>query len=302
MEKTKSYPKILQIGDKQIADIFDEDVEITEKIDGSQFGFGKINGELIVRSKGKEIDQSAPDKMFKLGVEYVQSIADKMPDNTIFYGEYLEKPRHSTLAYDRIPRNHIALFGILFDDNSMANHADISIWADALSIDVAPILYAGKSSAKDTLQLLETESYLGGQKIEGVVVKRYTDWLFLGQFLIPVKAGKYVSERFKEVHKKDWAKLNTSRGSLDTLKVSFRTEARWDKAIMHLRERNEFDGSVRDIGNVIKEVQRDVSEEEKDNIKDQLWKIFSPEILKSSTAGFVDWYKEKLAKGEFNDM
>lgn len=42
--KTSAFPKILHIGNKQISDLFDGVVEVTEKIDGSQLGLGKING------------------------------------------------------------------------------------------------------------------------------------------------------------------------------------------------------------------------------------------------------------------
>lgn len=45
--KTSAFPKILHIGNKQISDLFDGVVEVTEKIDGSQLGLGKINGELV---------------------------------------------------------------------------------------------------------------------------------------------------------------------------------------------------------------------------------------------------------------
>lgn len=63
--KTSAFPKILHIGNKQISDLFDGVVEITEKVDGSQLGFGKVNGELFVRSKGKEQDLDNPDMMFE---------------------------------------------------------------------------------------------------------------------------------------------------------------------------------------------------------------------------------------------
>ena len=75
--KTSAFPKILHIGNKQISDLFDGVVEITEKVDGSQLGFGKVNGELFVRSKGKEQDLDNPDKMFEGAVEFVKTIADQ---------------------------------------------------------------------------------------------------------------------------------------------------------------------------------------------------------------------------------
>jgi len=46
-----AFPKIFAIGTDYISNIFDDEVEITEKIDGSQFAFGKVNGELFMRIK-----------------------------------------------------------------------------------------------------------------------------------------------------------------------------------------------------------------------------------------------------------
>lgn len=302
MSHTAAYPKILHVGDKQIAELFDDTVEITEKVDGSQFGFGLVNGELVCRSKGQEIDQDNPDKLFRDGIEYIRSIKDKLPDNVFFYAEYLQKPRHSTLAYDRIPTNHFALFGVLnMETRDMCDYDAIQAWSKQLDIDAIPLIYSGKSNPEEMLKLLDTKSFLGGQQIEGVVVKRYEPWLFLGTILLPVMAGKYVSERFKEVHQRDWTKLNTGKGQFEVLKSNYRSESRWNKAIQHLRDAGTFEGTVRDIGRLISEVQRDIVEEEKENIKDQLWKLYSADILRGSTAGFVDWYKIRIAKGEFNE-
>lgn len=295
---TSSFPKVLHLGDKQIADLLDEEVEVTEKVDGSQFGFGKINGELIIRSKGKEMDIDNPDNMFVDGVEYVKSIEHLLPDNRLFYGEYLQKPRHSTLAYNRIPRNHIALFGILNEDKSMAGFEEIQEWAQKLDVETVPLIFQGKTTPEEVIEMVKGESFLGGQDREGVVVKRYEDWMFLGKILLPVKCAKYVTEKFKEVHEKDWKKLNTGKGKFEALKGKYRSEARWSKAIMHLRERGELEASPRDIGNLIKEIKHDLSEEEKENIKEELWKMFSNDIMRSATAGFPEWYKEQLAKGE----
>ncbi|MBU1067343.1 RNA ligase family protein, partial [Patescibacteria group bacterium] len=108
----KAYPKIFTIGQDYIKDIFNEDVEVTEKIDGSQFCFGRVNGELCCRSKGKQIFFDAPEKMFNEAVEFVIKNGDKINDNTVFYCEYLKKPHHNALNYERIPQNHLALFGI----------------------------------------------------------------------------------------------------------------------------------------------------------------------------------------------
>ena len=292
------------MGDRQISDLFEGPVEITEKLDGSQFGFGKVNGELVIRSKGREIDPDNFDKMFGEGVAYVKSIQEKLPDNMFFYGEYLQKPRHSTLAYDRIPKNHIALFGVYSSDERMFFSYDyIKKWADTLGVDAMPLLYSGNSSPEAVLEMVkERQSYLGGQLVEGVVVKAYKPWMFLGQIPLSVMSGKYVSEAFKEVHNKDWTKLNTGKGKFDVLKDNYRSEARWNKAVQHLRDDGTLTGTPKDIGNLIKEAIRDVREEEEANIKEQLWNIFGKDILANAVNGLPQWYKEKILLGELNDQ
>lgn len=300
MSKTAAFPKILHIGDKQILDLFEGEVEITEKLDGSQFSFGKIDGVVITRSKGREFEE--PDKLFRPVWEYVHSIADRLPEGLWFYGETLGTPRHSTLAYDRTPKNFFAMFGV-YDTvgREFQNYDSIVEWSEKLDVDPVPLLFRGVISQSKILEMVdETVSYLGGQKIEGVVVKAYKPWMFLGQIPLTVMSGKYVTEAFKEVHQKDWSKLNTGKGKFDVLKENYRTEARWNKAIQHLRDRGELTDSPKDIGLLLKEVYTDIEEEEKENIKDQLYSIYKSDIMKYATFGLAQWYKEKLVKGEDN--
>lgn len=297
------FPKILHIGDKQIADLFDGPVEITEKVDGSQFGFGKENGKLFCRSKGKEQDLDNPDMMFIEGVEYVKSIQDKIPDNHTFYGEYLQKPKHNTLAYDRIPTNHIALFGVYnYTTKEFYGTQEIAEWASRLGVDAIPVIKTGNAAPEEVLGLVkERVSYLGGQNVEGVVVKAYKPWLFLNQIPLSVMAGKYVTEEFKEVHIKNWKAENTGKGKLEVAVSQYRSEARWNKAVQHLRDDGSLTGSPKDIGPLIKEVRADIIAEEKENIKDMLWKIYENNFLQASVAGLPQWYKEKLVLGEVSE-
>lgn len=303
MSKTAAFPKILHIGDKQILDLFETEVEITEKIDGSQFGFGKTpEGELVMRSKGREITIDAADKLFFPAVTYITSIADRIPNGWFFYGETLHAPRHSTLAYDRTPRNNIALFAVYeVESREFHNYDSILEWSKKLDIDPVPLLFRGETSATNVLEMVkDTPSYLGGQNIEGVVVKAYKPWMFLGQIPLSVMSGKYVTEEFKEVHTKDWSKLNTGKGKFEILKENYRSEARWRKAIMHLKERGELLGEPRDIPNLLKEIRVDIETEEKENIKDVLWAIYKEDILKYAVFGLAQFYKEELVKGTVN--
>jgi hypothetical protein len=299
----KAYPKIFTIGQDYIADIFKESVEITEKIDGSQFGFGKVNGELFCRSKGKQIFFANPEKMFSLAVDHVLRIESLIPDNTIFYAEYLQKPKHNILAYNRIPVNHLILFGKSgINDAFSPAYSDLTYWAEKLNIEAVPIIYDGRiHDSNDLFDLLKTRSILGAVDVEGIVVKNYKRPFLLGGAVLPLMAGKLVSEKFKEKHEKDWKKENTGRGKWETFKEQFCTEARWEKAIQHLRDSGELENSPRDIGKLIKEIHSDVTDEHKDEILEFLWREFRRDIISASTRGFPEWYKLKLAERSFNN-
>lgn len=297
----KAFPKIFHIGKDYISDIFDGEVEVTEKVDGSQFIFGKIDGQLYTRSKGTMQRVESHDKMFDKAIDQVVSIKHKIPDNTVFYCEYLQRPKHNTLKYEKTPKNYLALFGVCSSSEKfISKYDELKKYAKLLDIDVVPLIYKGKiENTKEVKNMLERQSYLGGAKIEGVVVKNYNKPFLLGGQPIPVMAGKYVSEEFKEVHRKNWSKNNTGPGKFQKLQESYKTTARWNKAIQHLQEKGELEHAPRDIGKLLNEIKEDIIEECKEEIKEQLWKIFSRDILRTATKGFPQYYKEKLLDDSF---
>jgi hypothetical protein len=286
----KSFPKLFALGTKYVNSIFDEDVEITEKIDGSQFIFGDIAGELKMSSKGKELFKEDHEKMFSKAVSYVSSIY--LPPDVTFYAEFLQKEKHNTLCYEKVPKNNLCLFGACDLQENFVDYEELKKFSKMLNIDVAPLIYTGKSSPEKIEELLDRESYLGGVKIEGVVVKNYKSWLF-ADIHFPLMGGKYVSEKFKEVHQKGW-RDKTNKSKWELFKATYRTEARWEKAVQHLKEKGELEEDPRDIGKLCKEVSIDISKEEKDIIKDFLWNEFGKELLRKSVSGLPEWYKKRL--------
>jgi hypothetical protein len=296
-----AFPKIMSFGHKTVRDIVDGPVEVTEKLDGSQFAFAKIRGELVCRSKGKIINLNYPDSLFVEGVEYVQRIKDELEDGFVYYCEYLKKPKHNTLKYNTIPRNHLMLFGVsaVSNDEFLSDYGDLSYFANAIDIDVAPLIYYGEMTDDPLAHLhvlLDQQSYLGGPKIEGVVIKNYAKPYLLADRYLPLMSAKFVSEEFKEVHSATWKKDHTNKGGLDNLKERYCSEARWLKAVFHLRESSLLLDEPKDIGNIIKLVRDDIIEEEKESIKDALWGLFGKEILGAATKGLPEWYKERLVR------
>ena len=305
MDHFKAFPKIWHLGDRHVKTIFDSEVEITEKVDGSQFAFMNDGGKLRVRSKGQEIYEGGIPSMFSCAFEIVRKL--DLPEGYIFYAEYLSKPKHNVLKYDRTPKNFLALFGV-FNPEKQAFGVDgdsLEHWAAQLGIDHVPVLFRGKINSVEEIQAFVTrESYLGGPNAEGVVVKNYSQPYMLGGdtgIFIPVMSGKFVTEKFKEVANSSWKKDHTDRGNWDAWKTGFKTEARWQKAVQHLRDDNKLTGSPKDIGPLIHEVKRDIQEECKDMILAKLWEFFGKDLLRTSTNGLPEWYKQQLLESQFED-
>jgi hypothetical protein len=299
MESINSYPSVMQLGHKMIADIFSGEVLIEEKIDGSQFSFGVINGELTCRSKGKQLLLDAPEKMFERAVEFVKTLSGILVEGWVYRGEYLEKPKHNTLTYSRIPQNHIIIFDIQMGLENYLSVPNKVAEAHRIGLECAPALFEGIVTDFDMFKsFLERESVLGGTKIEGVVVKNYN--LFTAEKKVAM--GKYVSEAFKETNQKDWKSRNPSGKDFEAILIEkYRTDARWQKAIQHLRESGQLTDSPQDIGLLIKEVPADILKECGEEIKEALFSHFWKNIARGVTRGLPEWYKEELAKKSFDN-
>lgn len=292
-----SYATVFAIGHKMIEGLFSGPVVVEEKVDGSQFSFGLIDGELVCRSKGKQLILDAPEKMFARAVATAREIAPLLHPGWTYRGEYLDKSKHNTLAYDRVPAKHIIGFDIDTGIETYLEPDEKRAEFERLGLECVPLLYSGEVSSLEIFnEFLQRTSILGGCKIEGVVVKNYS--LFTGEKKVAL--GKYVSESFKEIHAGEWRKSNpTNIDITDQLIERYRTPARWQKAVQHLAESGRLEGSPRDIGALMIEVPEDVQKECEYEIKELLFAHFWPKIRRGISAGLPQWYKDELVKSAF---
>lgn len=294
-----SYPSIRAFGHAEIKDLLDGEVLIEEKIDGSQLSFGVIDGELRCRSKGAQLNLDAPEKLFSRAVEVARGLAPQLPAGIIYRTEFLSKPKHNTLGYERIPKNHLVLFDVEAPGSHFSRWTEKRDVAERLGLDVAPALYEGPGAdvtQEFLLHLLKQQVSLLGGPIEGVVIKNYSHFTADGKVMV----GKLVSEDFKETHRKDWKDRNPTRRDVVTLLVEeYRTPVRWAKAIQHLRECGLLEKSPRDIGKLLAEVQGDVEKECAGEIKEALFRHFWPQVRRGIIAGFPEWYKTRLLTEAF---
>src|SRR3990167_180075 len=307
MSSWGSYPSCFNMGHRAISSLLDGDVIVEEKVDGSQFSFWwypdeeEAGNPLKVKSKGAMIYPDAPPKMFSGAVSTVKRLLEegKLHPGWAYRGESLQSPKHNALHYERVPVGNVILFDITTGEESYLGYREKTEEASRLGLECVPCLFEGHvNNVEEFRSFLNTISVLGGQKIEGVVIKpKLYDLFGLDK---KVLLGKYVSESFREVHKRAWGESNPSRGDvIEKLIQELSTPARYAKAVIHLREREEITDSVKDIGKILNEVRADIAKEEKDYISQKLYRHFGDEIIRRAAAGVPQWWKDSLLAAQF---
>lgn len=304
MTSWHSYTKILALGHAGLADLLKEPVLIEEKLDGSQFSFGIFTNTedpsgqtLMCRSKGAMLNLFAPEALFTEAIETAKKLVPVLKLGWTYRAEYFKKPKHNSLAYDRIPKDHLMIFDINPSHEAYLSYDEKKAEAERIGLECMPKLYEGMVTDETMFRsLLETVSILGGQKIEGVVVKNYKRFGRDGKAMM----GKFVSEAFKEVQNADWKEQNPKSGDVIQLLIEkYRTPARWAKAAQHLTEKGQLEGSPRDIGSLILETKADIEAECKEEIAKFLIDWALPKVLRGSVAGIAEWYKDVRLKAQF---
>lgn len=314
-----SYPSTFQLGHKALTSLFDGPVLVEEKVDGSQFSFGVFwtperaavpdygiidaKDDLILalrcRSKGAQLNLIAPEKMFAPAIETARRLATTVGLNPgwTYRGEFLGKPKHNALAYARVPKDHVILFDVNPAQEDYVSWEDKAAEAERLGLEVVPRLFHGTITDLEMFRLLlDTVSVLGGQKIEGVVVKNYARFGLDKKVLI----GKYVSEAFKEVHAAEWKAENPKSGDIVEILIrQYKTPARWAKAVQHLRDAGTLEHAPKDIGLLMREVPEDIAKDAEEDIKARLWAWAWPKVRRGVLAGLPEWYKDQLLASQF---
>lgn len=300
--RLESYPKVLSIGDPLLEKLFAGEVVVEEKIDGSQFrAWFDAEGNAFFGSKGVNYnDYNPPDQMFVPAIAAAEShFAGRELKNAFFVFEFLAKPKQNTLEYGRVPKDNL----VLLDVNEQGKWVTLERKAKLASeygFECVPVLYKGAiKSAEELKHLLETQSFLGGTTVEGIVIKNYSQYHEVSFLLGMPLFGKYVREEFKELNRENWG---AGQSMDEKIMKNFPNEPRWAKAVQHLRERGELGNGVKDIGKLISEVERDFREECKETAKELLWHEYEHQLVSSARRGFAEWYKQKLAEEAFTQQ
>lgn len=289
-----SYGKVIALDKgRYTAGVFDAPVTIQEKLDGSQVSFQFDGTQPYVRSKNCE----AGGKQFQMVIDWVKENADKLNRGYVYRGEAITSLKHNTLTYERVPVGGVVLYDIYNSvADCMLSATEVQREAKRLGLEAVQTFLEFAPSDVEYAKAcaLSGKPMLGGEKMEGVVVKQYLmpDPTLLKDSAECFLKVKYVNESFKEVHHKDWKDRNPgTKDVINNLIEMYGTEARLAKAVQHLRDDGKLTDSVKDIGALIGEVARDIKEECEEELKEALWKHFSRPILRGISNKMPAYYK-----------
>ena len=296
----KTYPS------RYTANLLTGPVTVEEKIDGSQLSFLRTaDDQLLFKSRGEQFTAETAQQMFKPTVDHLLSVMHKIPQEVIFRGEALQRPRHNKLAYSRAPKGHFVLYDVeigyieLLDKVGRAGIAEYcQLMAEELGVEPARVFFEGDLTKDALLELWERvqkeESILGGP-IEGIVVKNRNQANDRG--LYPL-SGKLVTSSFKERMNKPLTEKATAYAVPQPILDSLNFEAIWDKAIIHLGEKGALAGSMQDTPSLMREISKDFEEENKEMLEKELYTFYRKNILKYISRGFPEYYRSKLEAEE----
>lgn len=295
--KLHSYPSIYTLGHGAVSELLLDSVVVEEKLDGSQFSFGiGDDGVLRLRSKSVQIHLENVPKQFAKAVDGVLSIKGWLRPGWTYRTEAVTSPKHNVLTYNRAPQAGFVVFDVNTGHEQYLRPQDKYLECQRLGLECVPLFFEGVVTSVEQLKsFLEKESFLGGPKIEGFVVKNYTRFGKDKKALL----GKYVSEAFKEKHGQEWGAARSPQKDIhERLKDRYVTPARWQKSIQRLRDADLLTNTPADIGPLLKEVQADFVKEELEDVQGFLWAWAKDEFFRSLARGFPQYYKTTLLEAQ----
>ncbi len=320
------YIKVPHFGEPLSRGITDGHVYVEEKVDGSQFRvyIPSENKPIQFGSHHQNITTTVP-KMFEVAVESAKKIfsPDRYQGYT-FYCEFLSSKKHNTLVYNRVPENNLMLFDAYDELHSRwVFPSELPTLAHDLGIEAVPILgeYDNISMTELTEKLNEFAknrvSILGGEIIEGVVIKNYSKLhsrhdehgpepglcqiVYWNSTSVPPQIpymAKYVRPDFRERNNLEW---NRKRNPDLDIALSLATSSRFTKVINHAREQGlPLTDTMKDVSILLKVLEKDFTTEDKLYVQEKLWDAYNEDVWRQLVKQFVTWYKEKTFKQKLN--
>ncbi len=277
---------------------------VEEKVDGSQIR-GSITKDGVITVGSKNVDFTAGKvvpKGFAKGVEQMQralTVFKYTNAEVVLFGEYLEKPLHNALQYDRVPTGNIYLFDAKVNGKWVTGD-DLVFLAEAIGFEPVNVLasYDLLPTFKELKEYLGTTSVLGGQQIEGIVLKNRG--VMIDQYGKPAfYAFKLVRKEFKELNSEVWKTqrrdgIHSINELIAASLEALNTKNIWNKAIQHIRDDGKAQHSMRDMQILSEYIDADIDLEYREPIEEFMFTFLRGQIKRYIMKGLPGYYKQLL--------
>lgn len=246
----KKFPKIRYPGDEETDGLLNDDVVVTEKLDGANFRFTfDENGNVVCGSRnvkftedGEPLPLEEINSAFRHAIEYLREVTpDEIPESvkgTTFYGEamHLHSLEYEDIDYEK-PSSGPAYPGgdtpnvVIFDarhNSDWLNWYDVVVASDILNLELTRVIDHGDPD--ECSFEVPAESVFGGPP-EGIVVRRIDG---------DVRAKK-VTEDFKEQSATTFNDPSKAQSDAAEFVAMFVTDARIEKSAHKLVDEGEYD-------------------------------------------------------------
>lgn len=151
--------------------LFNNELTVTENLDGSSFSFEKdlIGDNISFYKKDQDNPITRVDRIlmtyYEKPITYIESLPEEIkreiPIGWRFGMAYFPNTKPIRIEYDRVPKNHLLLTHIIIRDEfgettrTIQDKEELDRWADLIGVERAPIIFQGKLNQDQKISLMD---------------------------------------------------------------------------------------------------------------------------------------------------
>lgn len=172
MAGIKNLSEIYQKKGKDFVEkLFNDEITVTENLDGSSFSFEKdfIGDNISFYKKDQENPITRVDRIlmtyYEKPINYIDALPDSIkndiPKGWRFGMIYFPNSKPVRIEYDRVPKNHLILTHIIVRDEfgdtvrTIQDKKELDIWSEKIGVENAPILFQGKLNQDQKIWIMD---------------------------------------------------------------------------------------------------------------------------------------------------
>lgn len=153
-------------GKEFVSDLLNKHVIVNEKMDGAFFGIRKNceSGEIEFYKKGGKLSyvDRVLSRYYEPAIQHINQLGQiDLPCDHYFGFEYFVNKNSQKVEYDRLPQNNLILSYIhILGENgeptqTIQDGKSLNAWADKLQVERPPIVFEGKLTDEQKVQIME---------------------------------------------------------------------------------------------------------------------------------------------------